>query len=66
MGKFVGFILIIVFTWYMFSNPTEFGENRKHAKFLLGWIGLGFGEFVGFIIVLICFPSQPNSQQTSW
>ena len=29
VGEFVGFILI--FSWYMFSNPTEFGKQiAKH------------------------------------
>ena len=25
--------------------------------FFLGWVGLGFGEFVGFVIIFICFPT---------
>ena len=26
--------------------------------FFLGWVGLGVGEFVGFITIFICFPIQ--------
>ena len=28
--------------------------------FFLGWVGLGFGEFVGFILIFICLPTQQD------
>ena len=32
--------------------------------FFLGWVGLGFGEFVGFIIMFTCFPTEFGKWQT--
>ena len=31
-----------------------------HLIFLGGWVGLGLGEFVGFIVIFTCFPTQLN------
>ena len=51
---------------YIKSIPTHkkkiaVGKSGPNAKFNLIFLGLGWpwvGEFVGFIVIFICFPTQ--------
>ena len=56
VGEFVGFI--IMFTWYMFSNPTEFGISQTPCtENQLQCVNIGeymvFGSIVGLLYQLI-------------
>ena len=46
------------------ENIFAVGKSGPNATFNLIFVGLGWprvGEFVGFIIIFICFPTQCNS-----
>ena len=48
----------------LFSWVGQVGLNKCHLKPIFSWVGqvgLGLaGEFVGFIIIFTCFPTQQN------
>ena len=37
-----------------------FASVPLSTYFFLGWVGLGLGEFVGFVTILTCFPTALN------
>ena len=61
----VGF-LVVCFVSYIKSTPTHekvfaVGKSGPNAAFNLFfcrfWVDLGLGEFVGFVIIFVCFPT---------
>ena len=65
--RWVGFLVACFL--YIRSIPTHeklysvgrCGPNTTFkSRFFLGWVGLGFGKFFGFIMVFTCFPTQQN------
>ena len=63
----LGFLYVVCFLYK--ANPTnprkkiavgKSGPNATFCLVFLGWVGLGLGSFVGFITMVICFPTQQN------
>ena len=59
--------LVVCFLYKNQYQPTKsyyaVGKRCPIATFNLLFLGLGwprFGEFVGFILIFICFPTQQN------
>ena len=66
-GEFgwVGFLVVCLLHKTNVNHEKIFamGKSGPHATFNLFFLGLGWpwvGEFVGFIIIFTCFPTQHN------
>ena len=58
--------MVVIFLYKTNPKPRKIiavGKSGANATFNLVFLGLGWpwvGELVGFIVILICFPTQHN------